>query len=213
MDRKNLVLLDNKCAMSPILGVVLMLLLTIVLAGITVSAVYSDEMLSSMKPTPVADIDVIYIEGGLPKYPHYVKYEENFIYVRHMGGEPLSLDSTKIVINGMGSAYEGVVPHGTLHTGAIFISYDDLYFDGKDFDYSSNNQVLSDGLWSTGEELILNGQDGISSVSTVYVTINGVTNTSNNYGLKENTMITIKIFDIQTQRLIAESECQVTLAE
>ena len=51
------------------MGVVLMVLLTIVLAGITVSAVYSDEMLSSMKPVHVADIDVNYVKGGVPDGP------------------------------------------------------------------------------------------------------------------------------------------------
>ena len=212
MDGKNLVLLDNKCAMSPILGVVLMLLLTIVLAGITVSAVYSDEMLSSMKPTPVADIDVIYIEGGVPDK---VSLKKNFICLQHMGGDSLELDSTMIIISGEGSSYTGVFGHGSKLYGNTVINYKNLMFDGKITKYASRNQNLLDGMWSAGENLILNGDDSINgtSASSVSVCTNGVTNTSNNYGLKENTMITIKIFDIQTQRLIAESECQVTLAE
>jgi hypothetical protein len=190
-----------------------MVFLTILLAGITVSAVYSDEMLTSLKSSPVVSVETVSVTGGLPKYPNYVKYEENFIRMEHMGGDPLSVECTTIVISGKGSAYEGVVPHGTLHTGDILINYGNLQFDGKDSDYSSNNQVLSDGLWSTGEELVLNGQDGITTGSTVSVTINGITNTSNNYGLKENEVVSIKIFDKETQRIIAESECQVTLAE
>nr|WP_280921203.1 type IV pilin N-terminal domain-containing protein [Methanolobus bombayensis] len=204
---------QHNCGISPVLGVIIMVLLTVILAGITVSAVYSDDMLASLKPTPVANIDVVSAEGGFPKYPNYVKYEDNFVHMRHVAGEPLPLDSIKIEINGCGSAYEGVVPHGTLHTGDIHISYENLNFDGKDSDYSSNNQVLSDGMWSAGEELVLNGQDGISSSSTVSVTINGITNTSNNYGLKEEEIVSIKILDRKTKRIIAESECQVTLAE
>lgn len=213
MAKQNLTIAEHKDGTSPVIGIVLMVVLTILLAGITVSAVYSDDMFVSMKNCPITSVETVYVVGGLPGYPGYVQYADNSISLRHMGGDPLSAQSTRIVLSGKGSAYEGVVPHGTLHSGDILISYDDLGFDGKDSDYSSSNQVLSDGVWSVGEELILNGQDGIGSGSTVSVSINAITNTSNNYGLKENDLITIKIFDKETQRIISESECLVILAE
>ena len=213
MAKQNNTIAENKSGTSPVIGIVLMTVLTILLAGVTVSAVYSDDMFASLKKGPIASIEAVSVVGGLPGYPGYVKYEDNSIFLRHMGGDPLSVESKRIVISGKGSAYEGVVPHGTLHSGDILISYDYLDFDGKDPGYSSSNQVLLDGMWSAGEELMLNGQDGTSGASTVSVTINEITDTSNNYGLKENSWITIKIFDKDTRRIVSESECLVILYE
>lgn len=202
-------------AMSPVLGVVLMLFLTILLAGITISSVYGGGIASSLVNVPMALIEVEYVEGGMPNYPNYVRYEENFLYLKHMGGDPLPADSTQIVITGEGSSYEGVVPHGTRHYGQVFISYDNLLFDGKIPLYASRNADLSDGVWSAGEELVLNGDDSINGgvSSSVSVSINGIMKTSNNYGLKESNMATIKIFDSRSKRIIFESECLVVLAD
>lgn len=212
VDGKKFSIIHDKCGMSPIMGVVLMVLLAIVLAGITVSAVYSDEMLSSMKPAPVADIDVNYVKGGVPDG---VRFEYNFICLQHMGGASLELDSTMIVISGEGSSYTGGFVHGSKLYGNTVINYENLMFDGKIKKYASRNQDLLDGMWSAGETIILNGDDSINgtSASSVSVCTNGITNTSNNYGLKENEVVSIKIFDKETQRIIAESECQVALAE
>jgi len=208
---KNFTVLDYEAGTSPILGVVLMLFLTILLAGITVSAVYSDDLSTSLSSAPMAGIKAE-SEGSLV-YP--VNFSKSFLYLEHVGGDPLYVESTSIIITGEGKSYQGVVPTGTWHEGDITIIYENLMSAGKLAKYSANNPDLSDGIWSVGEKLILNGPDSINGgpSSTVLVHINGVTDTANNYGLKENSIVTIKVFDIQTQRLIAECECKVTPAE
>jgi flagellin-like protein len=209
--KKYFTLPGNEKGMSPILGVVLMLLLTIVLAGITVSAVYGDDLSTSLSSAPMAGIKAE-SEGSIG---YHVGFDKNFIYLEHTGGEPLFTDSTKIVITGEGKSHTPNFVGGMNLFGDVFISYDNLLFNGKKSEYASRNPVLSDGVWSTGEGLVLNGEDSINgtSASSVSVSIDGNENTSKNYGLKENSMITIKVFDIKTQRLIAECECKVTPAE
>ncbi|MDY0385824.1 MAG: type IV pilin N-terminal domain-containing protein [Methanolobus sp.] len=202
-------------AVSPVIGVIMLLFLTILLAGITVSSVYSGDAVLSLSQAPMALIEVEYVEGGVRNYPAYVRYEENFIYLEHIGGDPLQADSTRIIISGEGSSYEGVVPHGTRHYGEVSIIYDSLLFEGKKSAYASRNPDISDGVWSAGEELILNGDDAIngSIFSTVSVGINDVANTANHYGLKEDSMVTIKVFDKESQCIISEFEYVVTPAD
>jgi FlaG/FlaF family flagellin (archaellin) len=210
---KNFMILNDGGGTSPILGVVLMLLLTIVLAGVTVSAVYSDDLTTSLSSAPMSGIKAE-SEGSIG---YHVGFAKNFIYLEHTGGEPLFIDSTKIIITGDGNSYTPVCIGGVggYLNGDVFISYNNLLFDGKISAYASRNSALLDGVWSPGEKLILNGKDSIdgTSASSVSVSVNGNTNTSNNYGLKENSMITIKVFDIKTQRLISECECKVIPVE
>jgi len=197
---------------SPVMGVILMLFLTLLLAGITVSSVYGGNIALFSGKVPMASIELEYAVGGVP---NDVKYEENFLCLMHKGGDPLLTDSTRIVISGEGSGYEGVVPSGTRHYGEVFISYDNLLFEGKKPVYASRNADISDGVWSAGETLVLNGHDSPdgSVSSSVHVAVNGMTNTSDNYGLKENKMVSIKIFDKHTQCIISEFECLVIQAE
>ncbi len=198
--------------MSPVIGILLMLMLTILLAGITVSAVYGGDGFSSLQKSPMASVEVECVEGGVP---NAVRYDENYIYLIHRSGDPLMTDSTKIVISGEGSAYAGVVPCGTRHYGDILISYNNLMFDGKITQFASRNPALSDGIWSAGEKIVLNGEDSIngSVCSSVSVGIDGITGTSNNYGLKRDSTITIKVFDVESDTIISESECIVMQAE
>jgi FlaG/FlaF family flagellin (archaellin) len=201
----------NDHGVSPLIGVILMLFLTILFAGITVSVVYGDGFSSSLGKAPMAVIEVEDVVGGVS---YGISYGENYLYLIHKGGDPLFADSIKIIISGEGSSYEGVVPSGTKHYGNVLIIYDSLLFDGKLSQYASNNPDISDGVWSTGEKLVLNGKDSIdgSSSSSVFVSINEITDTANNYGLKEGNVVSIKVFDKNTDCLIAECSHKVTLA-
>ena len=192
-----------------------MLFLTILFAGITASVVYGDGFSSSLGKAPMAVIEAEDVVGGVPyNVPNRVRFDENYLYLVHKGGNPLLADSTKIIISGEGESYEGTVPYGAYHYGDILINYESLLFDGKLPQYASNNPDLSDGVWSTGEKIVLNGADSIngSSSSSVFVTINGITNTANNYGVREDMKTSIKIFDKNTDCLIAECNHKVTLA-
>ncbi|WP_164997764.1 type IV pilin N-terminal domain-containing protein [Methanolobus psychrotolerans] len=213
MQKQILDINSRREAMSPVLGAVLMLFLTILLAGITISSVYGGGLVSSLTKAPMALIEVEYVEGGVP---NDVSYDKNFLYLVHKGGDPLLADSTRVIISGEGSGYTGVAAHrGSFLYGELFISYDDLTINGKDSPYASNNPDILDGVWSAGEKLVLNGHDSPDGnvPSSVHVAVNGMTNTSDNYGLKEDRWITIKVFDKETQRIISESECLVCLAE
>ncbi|MDK2833618.1 MAG: hypothetical protein PWP14_371 [Methanolobus sp.] len=190
-----------------------MILLTILLAGITASVVYGKDYSTSLKPAPMAVIEVESVVGGVPDR---VRYEENFIVLTHRGGDSLQTDSTKILINGEGSSYTGAVTRGGVKRyGNLLAVYEDLEYEGKIPLYKKRNVDLSDGVWSAGEKLVLNGYDSINgtTASSVLVSINGMSNTSNNYGLKQNTIITIKVFDRESNKIIAEMKHKVTPAK
>jgi flagellin-like protein len=203
----------NNNAVSPVIGAILLILLTILLAGITASVVYGKDYSTSLKPAPMAVIEVESVVGGVPDR---VRYEENFIVLTHRGGDSLQTDSTKILINGEGSSYTGAVTRGGVKRyGNLLAVYEDLEYEGKIPLYKKRNVDLSDGVWSAGEKLVLNGYDSINgtTASSVLVSINGMSNTSNNYGLKQNTIITIKVFDRESNKIIAEMKHKVTPAK
>ncbi|AFV24137.1 hypothetical protein Mpsy_1931 [Methanolobus psychrophilus R15] len=203
---------DNT-ALSPVIGIILLILLTVLLSGITISSVYGKDYSSSLKPAPMAVIEVESVVGGVP---NKVQYKANYIVLVHKGGESLQAGSTKIIITGEGSSYTGVVAHGGItQYGNLFILYDDLRYNNKKSRYASNNPDIADGVWSSGETLVVNGDDSPvgSAPSSVHVTIKGMTNTSDNYGLKQNSVITIKVFDRDTNKIIAEAKHKVTPAK
>ncbi|MDI3539275.1 MAG: hypothetical protein PWR29_1207 [Methanolobus sp.] len=189
-----------------------MILLTILLAGITASVVYGKDYSTSLKPAPMAVIEVESVVGGVPDK---VKYEANYIVLAHRGGDPLQTSSIRIIITGEGSSYTGVFGSGKKRHGELSVIYEDIGYGGKILQYKKRNVDLSDGVWSAGEKLVLNGYDSINgtTASSVLVSINGMSNTSNNYGLKQNTIITIKVFDRESNKIIAEMKHKVTPAK
>ncbi|KXS44546.1 type IV pilin N-terminal domain-containing protein [Methanolobus zinderi] len=200
---------------SPVIGVILMLLLTILLAGITVTSVYGDGFSDSLSKAPMAVIEVESVEGGVPMPNHY-GYDQNYVILIHKGGDSLQTASTKITIGGEGNAYIGIVGNGNQPMdGEVLITYDDLTTDRKNPPYASHNPDILDGIWSAGEKLVLNGRDSVigNGPTSVHVVLNGMTNTSDNYGLRENSIITIKIFDSKSDKIIAEFEHEVTPAQ
>lgn len=207
---------DNN-AISPVIGAILLILLTILLAGITVSAVYGKDYSSSLEPAPMAVIEVESVVGGVPYigYPYGIKYEKNFIVLQHKSGNPLHTNSTYIIITGEGASTIGTQSHYTIPKGEISIIYESLEYGGKIPSYKKRNADLSDGVWSAGEKLVLNGDDSINWIaeSSVLVSINGMSNTSKNYGLKQNSVITVKVFDRDTNKIIAEAKHKVTPAK
>ncbi len=207
---------DNNNATSPVFGAVLIILLTFVLAVATVAAVYNDDAVerisNSLTKTPAAVIEIEGIAGGVP---NDVQYAENYIKLQHKSGDSLSLDSTFIIISGDGSSHIGTFPIFTKVEGEVMTKYVDLTTSGKLSTYKTRNPSLDNNLWSAGEQLILRGDDSINGTdaSTVLVTVNGISNTYNNYGFKSGTTVTIKIFDKTTKRIIAQGTAVVKPAE
>ena len=208
------ILKDNDNATSPVFGALLMILLTFILAVATVAAVYNDDAVehisNSLTKTSVAVIEIEVIEN------YGTEYHDINIKLRHKSGDSLVLDSTNIILSGYGSSYVGAVGSGGYtEYGDVTVKYTHILCDGKVSKYKSTNAALNDGLWSTGEQLTIDGDDSINGTdaSSVSVSVNGISNTSNNYGFKSGTTVTIKIFDKTTQRIIAEGTAIVKPAE
>ncbi len=213
---------DSDNAVAPIFGAVLIVLLTFVLAVATVAAVYNDDAVerinNAFAKTPTAVIEIEGMVGGVPNPVHYHNIN---IKLRHKGGDSLAVDSTMIVLSGEGESHIGIVGvagvSSWMENGDTNVKYTNLAYSGKINEkyIKTNSAALDDGLWSTGEQLILNGDDSINGTdaSSVFVSVNGISNTSNNYGFKSGTTVTIKIFDKTTQRIIAEGTAVVKPAE
>jgi hypothetical protein len=71
-----------------------------------------------------------------------------------------------------------------------------LNTDKKNSQFEKNNrETLKDGLWSSGEILILTGNDSKNSTSSsVFVSVNGDAGTSENYGFSSQTAAEVSVF-------------------
>jgi flagellin-like protein len=197
---------------SPVVGSLLLLLITFVLIGSVVSSLNPSGSGSNLQ-SPVANIDLESCEGGLygvGSKSEWVTFQENQIVLMHEGGDSLSSDSVSIKISGYGNSFQGNISNGSGKRieGDIEILYQDLSSKGKNSTcYVVNNKAtLEDGSWDVGERLLLCGQDSaVGAVeSSVKVSVNGNDNTSDNYGFKEGTEITLKIIDSKGKNVIAE---------
>ena len=142
--------------------------------------------------------------------------ENNTILLVHDGGSSLPLDTVSIKVSGYGNSYTGIADgNGTKIVGNTEVFYQNLSPTGKNPKYMTrNNQVLKDGSWTVGEKLILCGQDSSTSVdSSVKVSVDGVGNTSDNYGFKAGSEITLKVIDIKSRNILAEQRTFVKHAE
>lgn len=207
-------------AFTPVIGSILLLLITLALAGIVVSTVFNLSGGEAGLQPQMSRITLESCKGGLygasgPKAEN-ISFDKNKIVLVHEGGSSLPLDSTSIRISGFGNSYRGIPGHGgTRVTGNISVSYLNLSIAGKNSSYETRNrEVLKDGLWSAGEKLVLCGQDSpVSRIdSSVKVSVNGLGNTSDNYGFKAGSEINLRVIDSEGKTLIAELTAIVKLA-
>lgn len=206
-------------ALTPVIGSILLLLITFALVGIVVSSVFNSSGGEAGLQPQMARITLESCKGGLyntgPK-AEIATLEENRIVLVHEGGSSLPLDSTSIRISGYGNSYRGIPGYGgATVTGNLSISYLNMNTTGKNPDYEARNRaVLKDSFWSAGEKLMLCGQDSsVSRIdSSVKVNVNGIGNTSDNYGFKAGSEITLKVIDSKGKNVIAEQTAVVKLA-
>ncbi len=205
-------------AVTPVVGSLLMLLILVVLAGAVASSIINSFGSDASFQPPVAMITLESCEGGLygvGPTAERAKLEENRIVLVHEGGDSLPLDAISIRVSGYGNSYQGDVGEGgTPLEGDTDVLYHNLGPEEKNGTYMArNNEVLKDGFWSTGEKLILCGQDSSTSTdSTVKVSVNGDSNTSDNYGFKAGSEITLMVIDIKN-RLLSEQTAIVKQAD
>lgn len=206
-------------ALTPVLGSLLLLLITVALMGAVVvsfNSVSGEENFQS----PVAKITLESCSGGLygvGPTAERVRLEENRIVLIHEGGSSLPIDAVSIRIYGDGNSYQGIPGYGgNSIKGDLSVSYLDMSSQGKNPKYMAlNGAVLENGLWDVGEKLILCGQDSsVNAIdSSVKVSVNGVGNTSDNYGFKEGSEITLKVIDTKSRIVLTEQRAVVKHVE
>ncbi len=202
------------CAVTPLIGSILLILLAFAFAGLVVAGVYGESLDKvDGSSTPVAMIEVTDAVGGVP---NEVRFKDNYITLEHKGGDALNLDTTFIILNGKGASYVGQVGNGGFKVyGDVTAKYFDLTPSGTFYTYNSNNNAcIDDGLWSAGETLVLNGDDSINGTvfSTVHVKVDEHGNTSNNYGFYHDRTISVKVFDTTTERFITDTDAYIRFA-
>ena len=206
-------------AVTPVIGSLLMLLILFVLAGAAATNVFNIAGGGTNSQPLAAKISLESCEGGLfnngPE-DERATLENNTIVLVHEGGSSLPLDTVSIKVSGYGNSYTGIADgNGTKIVGNTEVFYQNLSPKGKNPKYMTrNNQVLKDDSWTVGEKLILCGQDSSTSIdSSVKVSVDGVGNTSDNYGFKAGSEITLKVIDIKSRNILAEQRTFVKHAE
>ena len=206
-------------AVTPIIGSLLMLLILVVLAGAASVSFFNIAGEGETLQLPVAKISLESYEGGLfnnGPINERATMENNTIVLVHEGGSSLPLDTISIKVSGYGNSYQGIADgNGTKIVGDTEVFYKDLSPKEKNEKYENRNKaVLEDGFWDVGEKLILCGNDSSTSIdSSVKVSVNGDSNTSDNYGFKAGSEITLKVIDIKSSNVIAEQRAFVKHAE
>jgi len=209
---------ENEVAVTPIIGTVVIVGLTVVMfVAVAAISVFS---FTPPESVPQAKIVVENVKGGLRYDTPSVNFNENWIILYHEWGESMNTSGTKIQIRGYGETQDNTFGEiGTLVKGNILVEYVNLGYSGKlesrpnqdsgryspeYHGYEFHNPDLSDGSWSAGDKLTLNGQDSKNSgnSSTVKVYMDGVTKTSNNWRFSKGGQITITVMDIATNKAI-----------
>lgn len=207
-------------AITPVVGSLFMLLILVLLASVVAVNLFNIAGEGAISQPLMAKISLESCEGGLfndGPLDERATLENNTIVLVHEGGSSLPLDSVSIKISGYGNSYHGVADgNGTKIVGDTEIFYQNLSPTGKNPKYKSQNkEVLKDNFWSVGEKLLLNGKDSPEGpiVSSVKVSVNGDSDTSDNYGFKAGSEIIVKVIDIKSSSVIAEQRAFVKHAE
>ena len=75
--------------------------------------------------------------------------------------------------------------------------------------------MVDDGVWSPGEQILLNGYDGNNTDDelSVFVSLEGLSNTSNHYGFMEGMAVDVRVLDSDTHSLISQGNAIVKHAK
>lgn len=194
-------------AVSSVIGTILLVGMTVIMVSIIALSVFA---LGAFEPesAPEAKIVVMESKGGLASAG--IAFKNNTILLKHKGGDPLDIKNTKVIITGAGQSHRGFgstyVPPEDPHVGGAKVIYLNLTDYGKDSIYKTHNEhILQDGFWATGEELLFSGDDGGDAdddESSVWVSVDGDGDTSNNYGFKTGGEINIIVIDAATNQII-----------
>jgi len=207
-------------AVTPIIGSLLMLIVLVALAGVAVISFSNIANEGESTQPLVARISLESCEGGLydvdSKDEKITRLVENRIVLVHEGGNSLPCNTIAIKISGYGNSYKGIVAKGgTSIKGNTEVLYQNIDSKEKNGTYMDRNgAVINDGSWNVGEKLVLCGQDSANGTakSSVKVSVDGDSNTSDNYGFKAGSEVTLKVIDIKSNNVIAEYQAVVKQA-
>lgn len=176
-------------AVSPVIGVVLMVGLTVVMGSVVAVSVLA---FTPPENAPQAKIVMVEAKGDIGDESLY----NNTVVLKHKGGDALNKNDTKIIITGRGYAYTGTDPEYT-SARDLRVTYRDLT--GDNDLYGPNKKIVEGISWDSGETITLYGRDGYSGINTV----------DSKWKLDDGTTVSVTIIDTTTNQVIAVSHATV----
>ncbi len=183
-------------AVSPVIGVMSMLTLTVIMISIVALSVLSFALPES---APQAKIVIVEAKGGITE-----NLGDNILLLKHKGGDILAENNTKIIITGKGYAYTGTMPSGPAKD--IRVVYRDLSGDNYGGEYGNNlGEIVEGTTWDAGESITLYGYDG-HNIGTIFEQGNTV---DKKWKLDAGSTVSVTILDTTTNGVIAVSQATV----
>jgi FlaG/FlaF family flagellin (archaellin) len=182
-------------AVSPIIGAILMVGLTVIMVSVIAVSVFT---FTNPESAPHAKIVVVEAKGDIG----YTALNKSFITLKHKGGDALFENDTQIIITGKGYAYaSGSDPY--LHDAKdMRATYRDLA--GKNYISGFDNEIVEGTSWDAGETITLYGSDG----NDLYL-YDWHNNADSRWKLDDGTTVSVTIIDITTNQVITVSQATV----
>ncbi|MDV0446481.1 hypothetical protein MsAg5_03200 [Methanosarcinaceae archaeon Ag5] len=181
---------------SPVISSLLLLLIVLLMCG----AIFMNAAgwMESNDLTAVKPVKIELVDASCGNHADdNSRFQDNVLILKNVGGNPVPVGEISLKMTGKGDAYQGIPGSGgKMIIGDIEIRYEHLNVTDKNPNYQKQNaEMLKDGIWSPGEQLVLTGNDSKSSAdSSVFVGVNGNFSTSNNYGLTAGETIDVVAF-------------------
>ncbi len=182
-------------AVSPVIGVILLLGLIVILGSIIAISVFAFKLPAS---APHAKIVIVEAKGNMDTALY-----KNTIALRHKGGDALFENNTGIIITGKGYAYNtGSYPSPAPSAQDIRVTYSNLagenYVDGYD------GEIVDGISWDAGETITLFGSDRVTPPG-----VNQRNTADNKWKLDDGTAVVVTIIDTTTNEVIAVAHATV----
>ncbi len=183
-------------AVSPVIGVILLLGLTVILVSITAISVFAFKLPEN---APHAKIVVVEAKGDLDTDTALYK---NTIVLKHKGGDALFENNTGIIITGKGYAYNtGSYPSPAPSAQDIRVIYTNLA--GENYVEAYDCKIVDGTSWEAGETITLYGSDGVAPFGFHHNTVD------NKWKLDDGTTVLVTIIDTTTNEVIAVTHATV----
>ncbi len=185
---------ESEEAVSPVIGVMSMLTLTVIMISIVALSVFSFALPES---APHAKIVIVEAKGDIGT----TALHDNFIVLKHKGGDSLNENDTKIIVTGKGYTYPaGEDPHLSSAQN-MRVTYTDLI--GENYIESYDGEIVDGTSWDTGETITLYGSDGVAPFGFHHNTVD------NKWKIDDGSTVSVTIIDTTTNEVIAVSQATV----